>query len=203
MSKLDNVLDKAAFAFKDEPFCLDGTLNMQRDQLLTNITIASAAQGKPGTGDQRINTNPLGALKKELAELEEQMRDSTIYIRFTAVNNGLWQKWILQHPPRKGNTMDLNLGYNAAKFFEFAAHETGRFVEEYGVDGAEDVVADITPAQWVRIDEALTAGDWDRIDMTLITLNQREGSKGPDFLRNGSRKTESSEPTSDSPATSE
>ena len=204
---LDDKLNKATFAWQDELFCLNGPLNKQRDKLMQKLAEAVRTQeaNKQG-GDQRLNVNPVKIIQDEIEALEEQMREDSITIRFTAVNNGVWQKWILQHPPRKGNDLDRSLGYNAERFFWTAATLSSHYVSEPGTEEAkfEDATLDtITDSQWKKIDESLTAGDWDRIDMVLIGLNQKDGQRGADFLRRGSRTTTSSEPTSDSLVTSE
>lgn len=201
---LKDKLAGAKFNFKDLTFCLDGTLNARRDSLMQELVTetAKAEQNKDGKGDGRLGFSKVSEVKKRLEALEERMRDKSIVLRFTAVNNGLWQKWIIQNPPRKGNATDQALGYNFETFFNLAARETGLYVEDAGTEENEfedAITEDIAADEWAKIFEAFTAGDWDRIQLALITLNQREGARGVDFLGRGSTATPDSEPTSDSP----
>lgn len=205
MSSLSQKLAGAKFAFKDLSFCVDGTLNKQRDELMVQLALAQRTEEQKA-GDKRINLTPVQDIKEQIAAVEDRMREHLITVRLTAVNNGLWQKWILQNPPRKNNALDQSLGYNTDVFFDTALRASGKYVEQLIVDdeGADSSeLSDISPSEWGEILEVITAGDWDRICTTLLTLNQKDGQRGTDFLLNGSRVTPNSEPTSDSPATSE
>lgn len=203
MSSITSKAANAKFAFKDESFCVDGTLNKRREQLMQELVLATRTQ-ESDKGDKRINASPVKDVQDRIDALEEQMREHLITIRFTAVNNGLWQKWIMQNPPRKGNNFDASMGYNTTSFFRHAAIQSSMSVEDHGTaeDGSDAVLEPIPESEWVLLEDIFTAGDWDRIDMTLITLNQKDGSRGVDFLRRGSRETDNSETTSDSPVTS-
>lgn len=204
-NSLSAKLARARFAFKDESICLDGQLNKMREGLLAQLVVARRlAEDTKAGGDRRMALNPVRELEQQIKSLEERMVDSTITIRFTAVNNGQWQKWILQNPPRKGNALDQNIGFNTDRFFPLVAQETGRYVVEPGTTEAEfndAMLEDITKEQWTQIDEAMTAGDWDRVSMTLIQLNQKDGQRGPDFRFLNSTATPDSETPSDSPVT--
>jgi len=204
---LKDKLERAKFAFKDEIFSVNGPLNMERDKLIEELLSAARTQAqKEGAGDQRINVNPVLAIKKQIAALEDRMRDDFVTIRFTAVNKGEWGKWIIQNPPRKNNDIDRAYGFNTDKFFEHALRASATYVDDPGTLEAEweDAVTEpIDDEDWDRLVEAMTAGDWDRAQMTVLQLNQKQGQQGADFLRNGSLSTDDSEPTPDSPATSE
>lgn len=204
---LKDKLKLAKFNHKDLTFCLDGTMNARRDTFMQEVALEQAKieAGKQG-GDARLGQSNLKIIKDKIEALEEKMREKSITIRFTAVNNGVWQKMIIQNPPRKGNDTDRALGYNTESFFFTAAKLTGLYVEDPGTEENEfedAVLEEIEPGEWAEIQEAWTAGDWDRVHLTLITLNQREGARGVDFLRRGFEATPSSEATSDSPDSSE
>ena len=204
-SSLTEKLARARFAFKDESICVDGQLNKIREGLLNELVAARrAADDDKKGGDRRINVSPVRDLEARIREVEERMIASTITIRFTAVNNGQWQKWIVQNPPRKGNSLDQGVGFNTDRFFPMVAEETSKYVAEPGTP-AEDfhdaVLEPITKEQWAEISNAMTAGDWDRVSMTLIQLNQKDGQRGPDFRFLNSIATPDSETPSDSPVT--
>lgn len=204
---LKDKLKAVKFNFKDETFCLDGTLNARRDSLMQEVALEQAKlEAGKSNGDARLGQSNLKIIKDKIEALEERMREKSITIRFTAVNNGVWQKMIIQNPPRKNNDTDRALGYNTENFFFVAAQATGLYVEDPGTEENEyeDAVLEvIEPGEWAEIQEAWTAGDWDRVHLTLITLNQREGARGVNFLKRGSAAIPSSEPTSDSPDSSE
>lgn len=197
---LSQKLAKARFAFADEPFCLDGPLNQKRDQALADLANAQSkierARERSGEGDVRINDTSIRDAEKALAQIEEEMRESLIVLRFTAVSDGQWNKWIVQNPIRKGNELDRSMGFNTDTFFRKVAKETCKV---YAPE--TDETFDISTEEWDLIIEAMTSGDWDRVSMTLLRINQREGQNGPDFLLSGFKRPQDSAPTSDSPAT--
>lgn len=202
---LKDKLAGAKFNFKDQTFCLDGTLNARRDALMQELAI-EAAKAEKGSADGRLGVSPVNAIKDKIKALEEKMRAKSITLRFTAVNNGVWQKYIIQNPPRKNNQTDQALGYNFETFFERVTRDTAKYVENPGTEENEwedAVLENIEPTEFTQIFESWTAGDWDRVQLTLITLNQREGARGVDFLGRDSATTPASEVTSDSPANSE
>lgn len=209
MSKLMEKLDGARFAFKDESFCVDGPLNRQRERLhMLLVNVMQTVGHKQEGGDQRISDAPVRDVKRQIDELEDKMRDKLVVIRFTAMNRGRWEKQIMQNPPRRNNQLDSSYGFNTDTFFKKVIQDEGvaMFVEEEGTEALnfEDAaLAPISVAEWARLDEVMTAGDWDRICMTLLALNQKDGQSGADFLRTGSQPTTDSETTSDSPVTSE
>jgi len=201
MSSLDAKLEKAQFAYRDLNFCLDGRLNKLRDKALAELSAATgraAATDERKDPDARLSSNPVAAAKKKLDQIEEQMKDLLVTIRFTAVNNGVWQKLIIQNPPRKGNAVDQGLGFNTQTFFDRVCRETGKLVEEIDLDNPDDATLEpISDSQWDKLSESFTAGDWDRVDMTLIELNQRDGQKDVGHFVRASKETRDSEPTSD------
>lgn len=205
MSSLGGKIKAAsAFAFKDLPFCLDGRLNQQRDDLLFAVVNAQRTleNTNQGSGDNRLGRNELTAAKKALDSIEERMREKSIVIRITAVNNGVWQKGIIQHPPRKGNQIDVQLGFNTDTFFTDMLMDTGTLVIEPGTkekDFEDAVTEEIEKSEWAELFETWTAGDFDRIQVALINLNQNDAKRGVDFLGRGSGATTNSETTSEAP----
>lgn len=192
MSKLSSKLSKQKFAHRDITICLDGELSVKRDAAMA----AYSAALQQGENDSRLTLKP-GKTEGELVDLiEDEMRDKSITLRFTAVSFGEWNKYIIQNPPRKGNVQDAQLGYNSQTFFMHAARKTGT-----AVDG--DSTEEITSDEWGQIEAALTDGDHDRIAGALIEINRREGQRGVDFLSQGSKPTRDSEETSVSPDSSE
>ena len=200
---LKDKIAKAKFSFKDEIFCLDGRLNGRRDKLMQELAMAAASAEKGSTsGDSRLGRSDIKVIQDKIAALEERMKAVSVTLRFTAVNNGVWQKGIIQHPPRKNNDTDKALGYNFETFFPDMTKLTAQYVEEPGTeenDYEDAVLEDVSEADWNELFEAWTAGDWDRVQLTLITLNQREGARGVGFLGRASTSPLASEPTSDSP----
>lgn len=201
MSSLDDKLAKASFGYRDLNFCLDGRLNKLRDKALAELSAATgraAATDERKDPDARLVSNPIKEAKKKVEAIEAQMTDLLVTIRFTAVSYGAWQKFIHQNPPRKGNSVDQNLGFNTQTFFDRVARETGKLVEEIDPENPDDAtLEDISSAQWDKLAESFTAGDWDRVDMTIIELNQRDGQKDMGHFARASKATPASEPTSD------
>lgn len=207
MAIKDKAKQNAKFNFKDLTFCLNGRLNARRDALMQELATEQMKIEKgQSAGDSRLGSSKVTDLKKQIEALEVKMREASVVIRISAVNNGVWQKWIIQNPPRKNNSTDAMLGYNFESFFPMALQGSAQEVEFAGTE-AEDwedaVLRDIDSEDWSVLYEAWTAGDWDRVQEVLIVLNQREGKRGVDFLGRASATTTASEPTSDSPENSE
>lgn len=199
-SYLSQKLAKAKFAFVDEAFCLDGPLNQKRDKALADLLEAQTkidrARERSGEGDVRLNDTSVRDAERALETIEEEMREALIVLRFTAVSDGQWNKWVVQHPIRKGNELDKSMGFNTDVFFRDVAKATAQvFAPE------TEETFDISDAEWEQIVEAMTSGDWDRVSMSILRINQREGQNGPDFLLSGFKRPQDSAPTSDSPAT--
>jgi hypothetical protein len=190
VSALAKKLADKKFAFRDITLCLDGTLSRQREELMAELFAATrSAEDAPNPDARLSSVSPAKALQKRIDALEDEMRDSSITIRLTAVNFGEYNKFIIQNPPRKGNTQDAQLGLNGSTFFMDVARRTAKFLNEDGE------LEDIADDEWEQLEETLTDGEFDRIANAVLDLNRREGQRGVDFLSRGSKTTRDSDET--------
>jgi hypothetical protein len=189
MSGLSGKLAQAKYAFKDLNFCADGRLNARRDELMQELALArQKAKRNEDNPDPRLVDNQVRPLEEEMKRVEQKMRDSLYTIRITATNRGEWNKLKMQHPPRKNNPVDQNLGFNTETLFVAGVQKFGKFVTEPGTeekDWADAVLEDVTEEEWKAAGETWTAGDWDRVDITILNLNAKASENDAAFLQKG------------------
>ncbi|MFF9565728.1 hypothetical protein ACF1AJ_20435 [Leifsonia sp. NPDC014704] len=197
MSTLSEKLSARKFPQRDVTICLNGELSLRRDEAMAEMVRALQAEKEGRATDARLGQSPSAAAQRKVDEIEKEMRDESVTLRFTGVPFGEYNKFIIQNPPRKGNQIDLASGFNTQAFFMFVARRTGVHVDEQGREN------EVTEAEWDAIELALTDGDHDRIAEAIITVNRREGQRGVDFLSPVSERTPDFSETSESPATGE
>lgn len=152
-----------------------------------------ALQEKLGAATQRL-ANLNRAKKKDPEELEaakseqeavaaaveakkEELRAQVLMLRFTALPSPLWQSIIAKSAPRKTFTTDAHKGYNVHEVTKLAAQVNGVVVEDDGSTTA------LNAAQWAKLWESLSGGDFDRVWGTITRLNERNGWEGVEFLK--------------------
>jgi hypothetical protein len=189
MSGLSGKLAQAKYEFKDLAFCADGRLNAARDKVMQDLVLArQKAKHSEDNPDPRLVDNLVRPLEEELARIEEKMREKLYTIRVTATNRGEWNKLKMQNPPRKGNPVDQNLGFNTDTLFVEGIQKFGKFVLEPGTeekDWEDAVLEDVSEEEWKQAGETWTAGDWDRVDITILNLNAKASENDAAFLRRG------------------
>ena len=90
------------------------------------------------------------------------MRSETIVLRMRALGKRAWDALLKQHPPRKDNEEDAQLGYNADTFMEALIREC-----TYSPD-------DLDEETWRELlDERLTEWQWAQLQNCALTLNVR------------------------------
>jgi len=136
------------------PICLDASaIEAYREaELEARRAAADSLSGKP-----------------EAPEVPEELvaRVEAATIRFTlrALPRGKWTELVKDHPPRKDNREDRQVGFNEATMYEALLRAC---------------IIDPVPSdeEWAQIDEVLNQGEWIRLVQTAQNLNL-QGSKLP------------------------
>lgn len=154
-------LGKRTFPTRDVTICLDAALGAERDALMSV------------RGPQA---------KKQLAELEERMRDSLVTIRVTGVPVGLYVKLQGMHPRRDGRAEV----FNPETFYPDFVYRTASIVE-----GDElEKLSELPRAQWDEFAENLTTAELNALAQAVHDTNTEKVETG--FLSRGSATTEPS-----------
>lgn len=176
--------NKRTYPTKDVTICLDAALSAERDRLM-------ARQAQPS--DDRVRSGK-ASIAKEIAALEDRMRDSLLTIRVTGTDYATYNSVQFAHKPRKGRME----AFNPTTFFTDIVYKTS-----YEVDGDELVALRDQPrGDWDEIANGLTDAEFTELANAVIATNGVRAATG--FLdRNASGTTPDSSETSGSPETSE
>lgn len=103
------------------PICLRGDLVAEFEEL--DAKLAALTTDRPA--DSRLNSGPVAEAKRialAMADLQEQMRASTVTFRLRALKPSRWAELRAEHPPRQGEDGKVldedTMGINSATFFE-------------------------------------------------------------------------------------
>jgi len=185
MTSLDDLLAVKKFPTQDVTFCMDAGLEAARDAAMKDLNRAVSAE----KNDPRLTAAPGRAERARVAEIEAEMKDKSVTIRFTGVSFGKYNEFLRRNPARKGKERVET--YNPETFFMYVARETGKFVDSTGGEH------DITKDQWDKIEAGLTDGQHDRLAQAIHNVNRVAGTKGVDFLSSNSPVTPDSGETSE------
>lgn len=180
MSSLDDKLAAKKFPHRDVHLCIDGELATERERTARDLSAAVARK------TDRLANPDVARLRKELADLDQRVKESSITIRIYGVSFGEYNAIRNANPPRKGHQE----AFNPITFFVNVARKTGKYVDD---DGEHDIAKD----QWDKIEAALTDAEHDKIATAVVAVNRTDNLKGIDFLGNGSDATTDSSETSE------
>ena len=107
------------------------------------------------------------ASKRETADVTVQVGGKPFLFRFTEMDSREWVRVTAGFPPRVEVAVDRAFGYDANAASEVAAPMSG-----VRVDG--DDVTELTPEQWKKLFNGLSATGLRAIADTLFWLNERE-----------------------------
>lgn len=156
--------------------CLRGDLQAQWEDLHRQLADVEAAAAK----DKRLNGDKRARhIGEQITAVQDQMRAETIVFRMRALGKKTWDALLKQHPPRRDNDEDTQLGYNADTFMEALIRAC-----TYSPDDLDDET-------WRELfDERLTEWQWAQLQNTVLALNVRQVSVPNSFA--ASRLTSSS-----------
>lgn len=189
MASLDDKLaSDRVYPHRDVHLCRDSALLELRDQALAKLmnarqeALRAEKDAEQGTGDTRLGRSSKSAVKtaeRELADVEQRIRDVAITLRITGVPFGKYNQFIARNPGRKGK----NEGFNPDTFFMHVARHTAKYVDDAGE------LHDVTSEQWDRLEQDLTDAEHDAIASAVIAVNRQDSTRGADFFSSGSAAT--------------
>ena len=143
--------------------CLDGGGASERDRL-----IRERANVRPSEG--RASLNPVKKLDKEIADLEQRLRDSLLTVEVQALPAPAWSRIKRECPPDSKDALQRASGFNVD-----AAAQKALIAASWAVDGDER--EPLSQTDWQKLHEALSGGDWERIVIAILGLNQTSQSE--------------------------
>ncbi|RCG31989.1 hypothetical protein DQ384_05455 [Sphaerisporangium album] len=153
--KIDDILGQIQLPQKSVPLCLRADLQARFDSLERELR---AAQRAP----EQDSLAGMGAAAREIATQIEatraEMQRHTVEFRLQALPQKQWSDLLKKHPPRKGNKDDDMADYNVGTFPVAAL-------------AACSVSPEMTEEDAGRLVDAITNGQWARLNMALGELN--------------------------------
>lgn len=197
---LKSLISKASMPFRDIELALDGARVYEREVLLNKVangkrrlidlererrrieeredSDARLSQPDPALQElERDSATVAQLLESNLAEiekLEQQLRDSIVKIRFTAL------------PKHQFEELQTQAAGKATKTYSLLARASGKHLNG-------DTVEDIPDDVWDLLETNLTVGQWQQIVEAIDTVNVVEGKQSLGFL-NASAPTPHSAP---------
>lgn len=188
MTSLTDRIKGAKAPTYDVKISLDGALSAARDEAMReHVEAARQVRGIADGADNREAQARMRKAQKNLHEIDQQLKDSVITIRFTGVSYKLWSQFVRENPPRKGQKEIAN----PETLYAYVARRTGQLVEN---DGS---LVDIDKADWDALEDALTDGEYGEIMKAIGTVNAGVGRAGIGFLSRASGTTRPSAATSE------
>lgn len=114
-----------------------------------------------GMAGARVGSKPKAqiAAAERVRELEEQIEANSATFRFRALTKDQWRALCDDHPPRKGNEVDLWTGYDRDAVLDAAVRAS-----------LIDPVFD--DASWAEFVQVVNAGEWEELRKTANSVNR-------------------------------
>lgn len=179
IEELRQRMQQAQRAERSVDICLRGDLQAEWESLERELRDLSQ-RGRESLADDGGRS-----IVDRMHAIEDEMRDSTVTLRFRALPRREWFKMLTEHPPRDGNQFDKALGLNQESFFE-AAVPMSLVEPELDKSDLSELLDMLSGAQY----QAITNAIWE--------INASEVSVP--FSPTASRMTASSDATSRRPS---
>jgi hypothetical protein len=159
--------------------CLRGDLQAEFEDLERQLAQQVAADQAAGP---RLNSSPAARrIAKQIEDLRERMREETIILRMRALTRRAWGELQKQHPPRKDEADDEQLGFNPDTFIPAA------------IKACTYEPSDLDDETWDELlDERITEQQFVALQNTMMALNVRPVSVPNSYA--ASRLLQGSEP---------
>jgi len=158
--------------------CLRGDLQAEWEDLHRQLADAEAAAAK----DKRLAGNTaVRAIGEQITAVQDQMRADTIVFRMRALGRKGWDALLKQHPPRKDNNEDAQLGYNVDTFMEALIRTCTYSPDDLDDDTWRELLGD-NDDERARLEKAgkptedgkLTEWQFAQLQNTALALNVRK-----------------------------
>lgn len=186
MTDFDDLLDSATPLTKDVDIYIDGGLVAERDRLLQQFRDAK------DDDDARAGQKPFAVrVQEELEELQARMADRVLTIRIWQMPGTAWAslkgRFPLKAKRDENSSMDLTVGFNTEAVARHALLKSAKRVKDDGETEA------LTSAQWSKLFDTISGGDFDRLIVETININQLVGQAQTEQVLKASRRTGGSE----------
>jgi len=188
MGALADKLATASYPTKDVELVLDAHLSNLRNVAMSALVTAKTARKNTAEGgDIKGADKAIRAAQKAVDDIETQMRDAVLRIRFTALPHKAYSERVRANPPRK-NRSEL---FNPETLFLDIARRSGQLVENDGE------LVPMDAGDWDALEAILTDGETGAIVKAVHEINSGAGRSGVGFLSRASVTTVSSSETSE------
>ncbi|MCG5464232.1 hypothetical protein MED01_002397 [Micromonospora sp. MED01] len=145
--------------------CLRGDLQAEWEDLHRQLADAelAAAKDKRLAGDKRARD-----IGEQITAVQDQMRADTIVFRMRGLGRKRWDRLMKEHPPRKDNDEDTQLGYNADTFMEALIRACTYSPDDLDDDTWAELLGDD------KADGKLTEWQFAQLQNTALALNVRK-----------------------------
>lgn len=178
MTDAADIIRNAKPLERSVPICLAGDMVAQHEELGRQL---AAAEREAAGAAASLSGSGVPALARQIAELEEAMKDHTINFRLKALPRGRWAKLVAAHPPRtdeQGKAAD-DKGFNTETFVDAVLRECIVSPE------LDDELFDLL------VNERLSDGQYEQLTSAMWHIN-RSGVSVP-FSRAASKIRQGSE----------
>ena len=162
-------------------FCLDGGLFAQYQETDEDLKDAR----RKDLADKRLNS-PVTDLAKRLVELTEKMRAESVTFTLRGMPRAEWARLAAENPPRDGNPIDKQYGFNIEALMVPAIPACIVGVRKQGESVEFDPAAD-----WDALADEMTDAQYE--DFVIKTLTVNRGRQEVPFSQAAYRLTADSE----------
>lgn len=145
--------------------CLDGELYAKYEAAEERLSEARLKQAT----DRRMN-NGVTAIEKEVFDLFEAQKKSTVTFVLRALPRAKWDALREAHPAREDNDLDKHYGFNTETLFDPAmAHEDPTTIVR--VTDNEGVAVPFKPADWADLSAEMSKSQYGFFQVAINELN--------------------------------
>lgn len=113
-------------------------------------------------------------LAEQVADLEQQIAEQAVDVRFRAMHKDRWRALCDNHPPRKGDEFDMLAGYNRDAVLDQAVRMC--MIEPVFEDCAKGTpdasCAHTDCGSWQQFASVVPPGEWEELKVTANSVNR-------------------------------
>lgn len=134
---------------------------------LAGRVVAEIEEAERELRDQRANAQTMAdrGRTRQIAErieaLRAEMQSSALVVRLRGLNRKAWAALLAEHPPRRDQDVDKQLGYNVDTFFP-------ALIRACIIDPVLD------DAQWEQLDAVLSSSQYDALADAALAVSRRK-----------------------------
>jgi hypothetical protein len=110
-------------------------------------------------------------LAQQVADLEKQIAEQAVVVRFRAMHKDRWRALCDNHPPRRGDEFDMLSGYNRDAVLDQAVRAC--MIEPVFEDCDRDEPCEHTDCgSWQQFARVVPPGEWEELKITVNSVNR-------------------------------